>query len=168
MAWTPTYKVLDTRRIADNLLAYIDASQAEAFPWANGGQPLRLIQEFSDSVANRTSPVYPSIAFVSDDDAEDHTEDHLPAAYRCTFEVMVQSSTPTTAVSEAKKYAVALKSIIRNIPDATLTASTGVTVAVLEQLETGFEEIKTNEMQNDFLQVFQIRPSYTLTAAARV
>ena len=167
MAWTPTFKVLRPAKIANNLLAYIATNQADALSWATGGTALRPIQEFSDSTANRTSPVYPSIARASNEGADDDTEDYLPAAFSLIFEVMIQNADPSTAVTEAENYEAAIKSMIRNCPDATVMANTGIANVVLESIETSFDEIKTNEMQNDFLQVFQLRLTYTMFGEAR-
>lgn len=167
MTWTPQFKVLNARAIPDNLLAYIATNQADALLWANG-TALRPIQQFSNSVANRAVPVYPAISFANDSDAEDYTQDFLPGVYSVVFEVMIQNSDPNTAVSEARSYAKAIKSMIRNCPNSTLTANTGANAnsAVLESIETEFAEIKTNEMQNDFMQSFQLRAIFTLTAEA--
>ena len=152
--------------IADNLLAYIAANQVDAILWA-AGSALRPIQNFSNSVAARTTPVYPAIMFASDQDAQDYTEDELGIAYQLTFEVMIQNADPNNAVTEARSYEAAIKSMIRNCPPSTASANTGAITAatVLQTIESQFDEIKSNDTQTDFLQTFQMRMVYTLTAA---
>ncbi len=169
MTWTPTLKTIKARHVADNLAAYIlDATrQADAYTWA-GGTGQKLIKKFSASVANRTTPVYPALAYSDDNDAQDFTTDIIRAAYSVTFEVSVQNSNPDTAVTQAQVYRDAIVSMIVNVPPATLITNTGaLTGAVLDSIETGFDPIKTNDAQNDFLQQFQIRVTYTLHAASR-
>lgn len=167
MAWTPSYTVLKTRAIPSNILTYvIDATrQADAITWAGGGS-LKAFKTFSNSVANRTKPVFPSIAFSDDNDVQVFGDDLIEAVYSCIFEVSIQHSSPDTVVTNARYYAAALVSMIRNCPPATLAANTGADVyaTVIEGVEVGFEQIKTNEMQNDFLQQFQIRVTVRLSA----
>lgn len=168
MTWTPTLAILTPRAIPVNLLTYVtDATrQADALTWAGDGS-LKLIKKFSNSVANRTVPVFPSIAFSDDNDAQQLSEDVINAAYSFTFEVSIQNADPDTAVTNARVYDKALRSMIVNCPAATMAASTGGTVAAatILTIETGFEPIKTNEKQNDFLQQFQIRVTVLLSGS---
>jgi len=163
MTWTPTINVLRSRAIAENLLAYIEAQQADAILWANT-TPIRTIQQFSDSVANRTAPIYPSIAIRSTEDAQVFGEDVHSGAFKVTFEIIVENAVPDTAVSEAKVYDTAIKSIIANVPHSTIAANTGAVVGsiVLEDMTSEFEDIKSNDQQNDFFQPLTISASYTL------
>jgi len=163
MAWTPTINILKSRAIAENILAFIATNQADAILWANGS-PIRTIAQFSDSVANRTAPIYPSIAIESTEDGQVFGNDIHEAAFVVTFEVIVESASPTTAVSEAKVYDTALKSMIANIPASTIAANTGAIIGtiVLEDIESGFEDIKSNDMENDFFQPLKIKASFTL------
>lgn len=166
MAWTPTINTIKTRKVADNVLTYItDATrQGQAYTWA-GSSGLKLIKKFSASVANRTVPVYPSIAFSDDNDAQNLENDIIVAAYSVTFEVSIQSASPDTATTNAKAYRDALVSMIANCPTATVVSGTNATDAHIATLETGFEPIKAHtKRQNDFLQVFQIRAAFVLTA----
>lgn len=166
MPYANTHNVLNLRAIADNLLAYIAANQAAAFT-ALGFSSLKLIKDFQDSVANRAVPVFPAIAFSDDNDAQDFSGDGLiRAGYSCTFEVMVQNADPNVAVADARKYARAIASLVRNIDDDSLLADTGANVATLQSLETGFDPIRANEMQNDFLLMFQVRATYTVSGPA--
>lgn len=167
MPYTPTFTVLHTRAIADNLLAYVATNQADALTWAGGGS-LRTIKQFSNSVANRAVPVFPSIAFVDDTDAQSFDNDLVNAAYSVTFEVLTQHANPNTAVSEARTYAKMLLSIFRNCPVATWIADSGADQGYIDSAEVGFAEIKTNDAQNEFMQEFQIRLTFQLTGSAYV
>ena len=168
MPWEPTHNTIRSRRIADNLLAHFAANQVDAIEWANGGQPLRPLRSFSTSVADRANPVFPAIMFTTDEDAQDLTGDIIRAAYTVTFEILVQSPSAATAVAEADAYSLAIRSMIQGCPPETVAAGTGADAAatVLESLESGFDEIRSNEQQNDFLQSFRVRAVYRLTAAA--
>ena len=94
----------------------------------------------------------------------------IQAAYSFTFEVSVQNADPDTAVTNARVYDKALRSMIVNCPSSTLGTNTGAVsdTATVQTIETGFEPIKTNEKQNDFLQQFQIRVTVTMEAAANI
>lgn len=163
MPWTPLTKIIVSQTIATNLLAYFAVNQADAILWAHGSA-LRLVQKFSDTVANRAVPVYPAVAFSDDNSAIDYTETQAIGAYSVVFEFMVESANPDTAISEARSYAKAFASMILNCPKAILVANTGAYApsTVLQTMEIGFDPIKTNEQQNDFLQMFQIRTIFEL------
>lgn len=168
MAWTPAHAIINARAIASNLLTYFEANQVEALTWANGGTALKSFQRIENSIGNMNEPLYPAIMFSQDNDAADYTEELVAGGYTVTFELMVTNSDPNTAVSQARVYEAAVKSMIRNCPQATYTANTGALAsgAVLRSIEAGFDPIKSNDQRNDFLQQFQIRTTYTLTASA--
>ncbi len=169
MAWSPTFTVINARAIADNILTYVldSTRQADALTWA-GGSSLKAVTKFSDTIASRGTPAFPAIQFIDDEDAVDYSADVLIGAYIVTFEMMVQSGTLATAITNAKTYAIAFTSMIRNCPSATLGASTGATAATVRllSLETGFDPIKTNDKQNDFLQTLKIRATFQMQVGA--
>lgn len=171
MAWSPTYTVINARAIADNLLTYcLDSTrQSDAWTWAGGTGTYRAVSKFSDTVGSRGTPAFPAIQFLDDEDAVDYENDVLQGVYIVTFEMMVQSGVLATAISDARTYAIAFTSMIRNCPAATLGASTGATAATvrLMGLETGFDPIKTNEKQNDFLQTLKIRATFQLAVGSQ-
>lgn len=165
MAWSPTRAILTPRAIPTNLLTYITDStrQSDALTWA-GGSTLKAFKTFAQSVANRAIPVYPSIAFSDDNDAQAFDGDVITGIYSCVFEVSIQNASADTATTNARIYQDAICSMIANCPTSTLITNTNAVHATLQGLECGFEPIKTNDMQNDFLQVFQIRAVYLLHA----
>lgn len=169
MVWNPQYTVINSRAIADNLLTYFATNQADALTWAGGGS-LKPFRKFSNSIANRAVPVYPAIAFSDDNDAVDYTGDVTEGAYSLTFEVSIDKATANdsnaadTVVTDARLYAIAIVSMIRNCPLATLAANTGALAGgtVIETIECGFDPIRSNDARNEFLQVFQVRTVFRL------
>jgi len=168
MAWVPAHAIINARAIAANLLTYFETNQADALAWANGGTGLKSFQRIENSIGNLNEPFYPAIMFNQDNDVADYTDELVAGAYTVTFELMVTNSDPNTAVTQARVYEAAVKSMIRNCPQSTYTANTGALAsgAVLNTLEAGFDPIKSNETRNDFMQQFQIRATFTLTASA--
>lgn len=166
MPWLPTYSIINSRAIAENLLTYFEANQVEAILWAHGSA-LKPIARFENSVAEQNVPVYPAMQFVSDNDATDYAESYPRSAYSVTYEVLTVNAEPATAVEHARSYAKAVVSMIRNCPQATYAANAGVTASasVLLSVETGFDPIKKHDTQTMFLQQFQVRATYTLEGA---
>ncbi len=161
MAWTPNIAVLTARAIPDTLLTFFETNQADALTWA-GGANLKKFKSFANSVIESRAaktPVYPSIAFLDDTDAQELSDDLIGGAYAFTFEVSIQNRNPDQAVTDARIYAKAICSMIANCE---LKTGTGAVKAVLDRIEIGFEEIQSNEKQNDFLQVFQVRGTVQL------
>lgn len=167
MTWNPTLTVITPRALAINLLEYaIDEDrQTDALTWA-GGENFKLVKTFSQTIANRAIPVYPSIAIVDDNDAQDMAEDIIQGGYQVTFEMQIQNANPDTAAANAEIYRKAFCSMFVNCPQATLITNSGATNATLQTMETNFDPIKANEAQNDFLQTFQVRLGYSLNLTA--
>jgi hypothetical protein len=157
MTFAATYPILDLPVMADNLMAYFEANQVAALT-AVGGSALKPLQQFSDSVANRATPVFPAIAFRDDNDTVDYSGEALLGGYSATFEVLIQNQNPDTAVTQSRIYMKALKLMIRNIPDADLIANTNASSykTFLDSIEAGTEAIRANEDQTDFLQMLTI------------
>jgi hypothetical protein len=173
MPYSPTIQTLNLRAIADNLLGYFASTQSDALTWSGTALSvtgLTTVAKFSASAASRELPVFPAMMFVDDNDAVEHGEDMLTGVYTCTLELMIQNADPDTVVSKAKAYAKAFVSMIANCPKSTLEANTGCVAGTsqLRLMETSFEPIKTNELHNDFLQVVQIKPTFSVVAGAYV
>lgn len=161
MAWTDTYKVIDARKIASNLLAYFETNQTDALLWAHGSA-LKDFQQFSDSVANRAYPVFPSIAFKRDSTRTKGDGDLLETEYSLIFEVVIENPGANTVVTQARSYAKAIASMMVNCPDSTLYANTGAVKGVITELADNFDEVKANDTQNDFFQEFEIGATFSL------
>lgn len=166
MPFTATKPILDLPPMADNLMAYFEANQVAALALV-GGTLLKPLQQFSDSVANRTTTVYPAIAFRDDNDAVDYSQEVLSGGYSVTFELMIENQDPDEAVRQSRIYLKAVKLMIRNIPDATLISNTGAAAnkTFLDSIEAGTDPIRANEDQTDFLQMLTVKANFGLMAA---
>lgn len=164
MAWTPTKKSLAARAIPATLLAYFAEHQEEALAWA-GGSGLKKFKSFAQSVveARRAAkPIYPSISFVSDDDRQTLNDDQIDGGYTCTFEVHITGRDPDAVTEEARIYAKAIGSMIVNCPLAEGTGALKVEPVILD---FSFDEIRANEKQNEFLQMFEFRLTAQVTGS---
>lgn len=145
------------------MLGYFNDNQGGAIQWAGNGS-LTPIQEFAESVGNRTEPVFPYIAVFTDDDAVIYGNDILEGSYQVQFELVIENPDPNTVTENAKIYAKAICSMILNCPADTLATDTGAVEGsiVCQQIETSFEPVGTNDAQNDFFQEVKIRAAFTL------
>lgn len=162
MAWTPAYGVINARAMVGNLLTYFQTNQAAALTWAHGSA-LKSFQQFADTVANRATPACPSIAFKRDSTKWDADGDIVQVEYSVVFEVVVENPSPSTAVTQGRSYAKAIMSMILNCPTATLLTGTGANTVLVDSMADNFQEIKSNDMQNDFFQEFEVGVTFALT-----
>lgn len=162
MVWQPQRKIVDTRFIARNILAYIAANQTDALFWANDNAAgLKNFKQFSESAANRAAPVFPSLAVVSDSNATTFDSDLLASRYAITFEAMIGSDSPILSPLIARKMKTALESLLLNIPTANLLDDVAVTTRFkVVSIETNILPIKANDMQNFFVQEFETKVIY--------
>jgi hypothetical protein len=167
MVYTPEWNTINSRAIVENLFAYWATNQADALTWAGDGS-LKAIKKFSDSVANRAVPVFPAAAFSDDSEAIDFAGDLITALYQPSFEFMVTNPNPDEAVRQSKVYVKAFTSMIVNCPEATLLSGTSATKSIIEDMTVAFDPIRADEEQIDFMQLFQIRPTFRLEASAFV
>jgi len=167
MSWNPRQKIIDTRFLGQNILSFVADNQADALEWANGGEPLKELQEFAVSIANRNAPVLPSIAIADDGNATDFGSDVLKSAYEITLEIMVGNASATDAANMARCYKHALESMLLNIPKTDLFAGAEILLDFrISGIETGFDEIKASKSKNYFMQMFQTKVIYELYASA--
>jgi len=159
VAWTPRYKVLSLREIANNLVTYWKANQEEVFEWA-GDADLPLIKEFSDSL-NEDNTGFPAVALQNDVDAQDFITKgtEINAGYQPSFSLMVVGPDPNECVRQARLYVLSLSSMMVNCPPATLLANTGADLkeAVVEDITASFLEMMINEDKTDYLQRVDIQ-----------
>ena len=161
MSWTPRNKIIDTRFIGRNILQFVKDNDEDALNWANGGTNLKEFQQFSESIANRSKPIFPSVAIVADSNATNFDSDLLASGYEITLEVMVHGAVAADVPLLARRYKHALESLLRNIPSGTLLTGTSTVLdSRVSSIETQFDELKTNDMQNSFLQMFQTKVVY--------
>lgn len=175
MAWTPTRATLNPRAIAENLLTYcLDADRQEsAIRWANNDTPLRNINRVSDIKANTNAAPYPAVEFSDDNDEQEFGDDIIACVYTVTFDFGVQATTTAEAVSMARIYDKAFKSMMLNCPTSSLESGVGAVAgtAQIVNIQTGFLPIQAGNQGkavNDFLQQFQMRVIISLVGNAHI
>ena len=165
--WNPAEQIIDTRYLGRNILSFVSANQTEALNWANDGTDLKPFKQFSESVINRAEPIFPSLAILSERNATDFAGDIIASAFEITFEAMITGTVPADLPLLAKKYKHALESMLLNIPAASILMNAQtVTSFRVDSIETDFDEIKTNDMRNSFMQMFQTKVVYVLYTGA--
>ena len=159
MAWTPRYKVLSLREIANNLVTYWKANQEEVFVWL-GDSELPLIKEFTDSL-NEDNTGWPAVALNNDVDAQDFVSKgtEINAGYQPSFALMVVGPDPNECVRQARLYTLGLSSMMVNCPPETLLANTGANLkeAVVEDITASFLEMMISEDKVDYMQRVDIQ-----------
>lgn len=161
MVWTPQFSIIKARAVVPNLLTYFQAHQADALLWAYGSA-LKPFQQFSDTVANRSAPVFPSIAFKRDSSRTTYGNDTQLTEYSVVFEMVIENQAPNLATSQARAYRDAVISMITNCPDATLGANTGCLKPMITEVADNFDEIQANAPKNDFFQEIEIGTTISL------
>lgn len=166
MAWLPTNKIVDTRFIGKNIVDYVKLKDAEALEWANGGEPLKEFKLFSDIIENRDKPVFPLLAVTGESEGADLESDLNMTVYEITFEAIIYSANVADLPAMVKKYAAALKSILSNIPGDVLSDGVEQPIVIKEHsVNTEYDDIRPNEAQNGFMQLFQTKAIYRLYAS---
>lgn len=171
MAWTPTKNVVDLTKIVDNLLNYIEDEQTDALTWANGGTSgLDDFASFYTNASGRLYTKFPSLMVLGQQDdgeeAETDEGDVLVTTLDLIMEVTLSGPNADDLVLTTKVYDLALKSMLANIPAATLTADSKVaTHAVIIQLGTKFDVLNKLSAKV-FIQVFQTEVIYKLITRA--
>lgn len=168
MGWTPTVKVLDLRHIANNLLAYIEANQADALEWAYEAPATATgFLKFYKSAKGRLSTIFPCLMILEKGVAND-LEDAITGVLTIKFEAVIAGADADTLADDAVKYGMALESMLANIPKATLGTADDESPLInpmtggLILLETEYDE--SSSLNGTFFQVFQTKASYQLIA----
>lgn len=166
MTWTPRTNVIDLTQVADNLLGYVGENDSDALLWANGSA-LPEFAAFYTNASGRLQTIFPSLMVLSQDAETDLTGDILISGLQLTLEGTVSGSNADDLVAATKMYAKAVESMLANIPSATLMAgSSPHQEASLFEIETKFDILRGQQAPSAFLQIFQIRCVYRITAAA--
>lgn len=166
MAWTPGTNVIDLSQLADNLLAYIDANQADVLTWMNAGG-LDPFQRFYTNASGRLQTIFPSLMVLSQTCETDITGDILIAGWEGTLEATIGGGNADELVANTKLYAKAIESILANIPSAELTAnSEPAMTATLFEIETRLDILRGQQKPTGFLQIIQTRFVYKLLGPA--
>jgi hypothetical protein len=163
--WEPGLKIIDTRFVGRNILVFVAANQADALNWANDGDDLKPFKQITESVANRSAPMFPSLAIQSEGSATDFSGDVNISPFEISFEAVIEGS-PDTLPLLSRRYKHALESMLLNIPKADLLADSSISHFTVDSIESDMPEIKANEMQNKFYQEFTTKVTYIFYGSA--
>lgn len=172
MAWVPQKQVIDLTLIVSNLLSYIGTNDADALAWSNGGTALAQFAGLYPNATGRLSTLFPQIIVLDQEHLSEESEteegDVLVVKLALTLEIALTGPNADTLVLTTKKYAMALESMLANIPAATLTAGSLVqTHASLTRLQTAFDQVQgAAKNASSWLQIFQTRVEYQLITPA--
>lgn len=166
MAWAPTKNVIDLSQVADNVLGYIETNQVDALTWA-GGIALGGFAKFYTNASGRLQTIFPSLMILTQTCETDLSGEVLVAGFEMTLEGTVGGSDPDILVADTKIYAKAVESMLANIPSASCTADSDPSMnASLFEIETVLDIVRGHQTPTAFLQIFQTRCVYRLTASA--
>jgi hypothetical protein len=162
MVYDPKIQVFDSRPVKENLIGYIEANQAEALAWANNGSSLDPIRAFYKSP--RLVKLFPALTFIQAEYTSDY-EDLLTADFSILFEVAAIHGNMDTLTDRMPKYAMALESLLTNIPNTTLFQNSIIQMAIARAaVQTTFDV--QGQYKNQFIEVFQMRASWRVLASA--
>jgi hypothetical protein len=165
MAWEPKQNTADFRYVVTNLLAYIEANQADALAWASD-TPLEPFVALYPNAAGRLGSLYPNLMVVRQDQAMDFSGDVLIAGIELLLEGVVTGPDADQLVIDAKAYAMAVESMLLNIPHRTLTASGKQSgLEVIMEMETQFDVLRGQKTATSFLQLWQTRVVFRIHSA---
>lgn len=163
MSWTPAQNVIDFTAVIDNLLGYIEANDADALAWANGGEPLEEFAEFYSSITGRIATKFPQLIVLSQahsvEEGETDNGEVLVVKLPLVFEGAIKGRNAEEACNTAKRYSYALESMLVNIPSLSLTGDADIT-ASLTEYATRYDEPGQLNKSSSWLQVFQTRCEY--------
>lgn len=166
MTWAPTKKIADTRFLGQNVLNFVVANQGDALVWANGAS-LKPMKPLPDALADITKPIFPLLTIVSENDGTEFSGDILQSIYQITFLVEIEGKIAAAVPPIAEKYKHALESMLLNIDKTSLFSGvSGLSTFAVVSIETEFQALQKNKMQNQFFQIFQTKVVYLLTGEA--
>lgn len=169
MAWPPANeaKVLDVTVIVDNLLGYIEEFGADALAWANGGTALTDFALLLPNAPGQLVTQFPCLVAISQDFEADLHGEVLRGGLEVKFEGCVTGSNINDLTLDAKKYALAVESMLTNISSEDLTAGAlNAMTGQIWEIGTSFDLAGQLQNANSYLAVFQVKATYRLTGAA--
>lgn len=159
MAWTPQEQVWDPRHLAANLFAWFELRQAEALAWANdGGTP--SLPPVADFFLNERVPTrFPSVMLRRAAYRTKTREDVAEVETVIQFEALLVHGDQQWLAANAPKYAMALESMVKNIPKTSLDENSKIefTGSLLE-IGTTFDFLRSSG--NQFLQSFTVQVNW--------
>src|SRR4051812_27600224 len=116
-AWDPQVNVFDESIIVSNISTWLQANQIEALKWANGGVALPSIKNFY--VSPRTVTDFPTLSFLQSSHDSDWVNDILEIKLELMIEIALIHGNRDTAAAYVKRYAMAIESMLANMPETT-------------------------------------------------
>lgn len=167
--WPPDNerKVFDLTGVVENILDYIEEFNEDALGWANDGTALAPFESLYPNAPGRLITMFPSLVCLSQKYETDLKGDVLIAALELKFEGCVAGHQLDDLVLNTKKYAMAVESMLTNIPSEDLTAGyLNPTHGALMEIGSSFD--LTGQLQNatNYLAIFQTSALYQFTMAA--
>lgn len=160
--WQPEVNVFDETKIKDNLIDYLKSVQTDALKWANNGKLLPDIKHFHKSP--RLVSDFPAITFIQASHKA-KWEEILEINFSLLLEFAIIHGDKDTLASLATKYAMALESMLVNVPETTLNQD-----SIIQITSTGVSIDSTFDIQGkyktQFIEVFQIRVTWEIEASA--
>jgi hypothetical protein len=164
MAWPPTehFQVFDERATADNIFDFLKSSQSDALAWADGGSGLPAITKFHASP--RLTTVFPALTILQSEHSSAWGNGGiLLIVYSLTLELALTHGKQDDLTANAKKYVMALESMLANIPETTFSENSIIPITTtLREMETVFDI--QGKIKNRFIQVSQTKVSWVVEA----
>lgn len=169
MAWTPKINVVDLTPVIDNLLAYIEANQTDALAWAHGGPGLDDFAAIYPNASGWLRSLYPYLMVLTHADRGEEGTDEATAdemavsVLSIRFEVVI-TGTADELPEQSKEYDQALRSMLMNIPAATLTNGCMTLTRVVPPAlpSSVYDVLRPGIKPTQFMQIFQTVMEYTL------
>jgi CRISPR/Cas system-associated exonuclease Cas4 (RecB family) len=166
MSWPPNQhiQVFDERPLKDNFLAFLEANQVDALAWANTGSvgALDPISQFQK--AAKLTSVFPSLTILQTEHGSAFGSDLLGVVFSMTLELAVVHGNQDTLTDLAAKYAMAVESMIANMPETTFGENSIIPItSTLREMKTVFDV--QGKIKNRFIQVSQTEASWIIDAA---
>ena len=166
MSWPPEnhFQVFDERALKSNLVGYLRANQRDALTWAKGDSSTALpdIRQFNTSP--RLVTLFPAVTILQTEHSTAFGDDILGVVLSMVIELAVAHGNQDTLTDIAAKYAMALESLLANMPETTLGENSIIPItSTIRDMETVFD--LQGKIKNQFIQVSQTRVNWIIDAS---
>lgn len=163
--WIPKNQVFDERGAKDALINYFVANQADSLLWANDGVKLPKIEKFQKQTAYVIGAM-PYAVFNRTSHTSSFEGDFLIVNFAVEIEVWLKHGKQDVLSDLAPKYAMALESMLANLPDTTFGNNSKIQITTaIEQLETVYD-VQGKLNKGGFIQIFQTSAQWRIEASA--
>lgn len=168
MTWPPTNekKVFDFTGAVENILDYIEEWNEDALEWA-GANPATPFERLYPNAPGRLITEFPSLICLDQRYETDLEGDILLGGLELKFEGCVTGANLDDLVLRTKQYAMAVESMLSNIPNEDLTAGfKNSTNGSLFEIESAFDLTGQLQTASSYLAIFQTKCSYQFKTSA--